>query len=93
MAVEQPPRFVTLDLELPSAEPVVYKLRTSTRSLTSGGDLGQVVPEPIFDISRLVEAARHQRLDPLLGRGPPERRDARIPPGAELETMVSRILS
>src|SRR5271155_2164446 len=48
-------------------------------------DLAQVVSQPIFDISRLVEAARHQRLDPLLGGRSPERSDARIPPGAELD--------
>src|ERR1700733_9156695 len=30
-------------------------------------DLAQVVSETIFCIARLVEAARHQRLDPLLG--------------------------
>jgi len=30
-------------------------------------DLAQIVSEPIFDIPRLVEAALHQRLDPLLG--------------------------
>ncbi len=32
-----------------------------------------------------MEAARHQRFDPLLGGGSPERTDARIPPGAELD--------
>jgi hypothetical protein len=34
--------------------------------------LAQVVSEPIFDIPRLVEAARHQRFDPILGGGSPE---------------------
>jgi hypothetical protein len=48
-------------------------------------DLAQVVSEPIFDIPRLVEAARDQGLDPLLGGRSPERSDARIPPGAELD--------
>src|ERR1700691_4152121 len=48
-------------------------------------DLAQVVSESIFDVPRLVEAARHQRLDPLLGSRSPERSDARIPPGAELD--------
>ena len=48
-------------------------------------DFAQVVSEPIFDVPRLVEAARHQRLDSLLGGGSPERGDARIPPGAELD--------
>jgi hypothetical protein len=47
--------------------------------------LGQVVPEPIFDITRLVEAAGHQRFDPILGGGSPERSDAGIPPGTELD--------
>ena len=48
-----------------------------------GRDLAQVVSEPIFDVPRLVEAARHQRFDPILGCGSPERSDARIPPGTE----------
>src|SRR5271166_6438316 len=48
-------------------------------------DLAQVVSEPIFDVPRLVEAARDQRLDPLLGGRSPERSDARIPPGTELD--------
>src|ERR1700677_2230571 len=48
-------------------------------------DLTQVVSEPIFDVPRLVEAGRDQRLDPLLGGRSPERSDARIPPGAELD--------
>src|ERR1700721_2329751 len=54
-----------------------------SRSLAS--NLAQIVSEPIFDIPRLVEAARHQRLDPLLGGRSPERSDARIPPGTELD--------
>src|SRR5580704_95516 len=48
-------------------------------------DLAQVISEPIFDIPGLVEAARHQRFDPILGGGSPERSDARIPPGTELD--------
>jgi hypothetical protein len=47
--------------------------------------LAQIESEPIFDIAGLVEAARHQRFDPILGRGSPERSDARIPPGTELD--------
>jgi hypothetical protein len=47
--------------------------------------LAEVISEPIFDISRLVEAARHQRFDPLLGSRTTERSDARVPPGAELD--------
>jgi len=47
--------------------------------------LAQIVSEPIFDIPRLVEAARHQRLDPLLGGRSPERSDARSPPSTELD--------
>jgi hypothetical protein len=47
--------------------------------------LAQVVSEPIFDILRLVEAARHQRFDPFLGGGSCERSDARIPPDTELD--------
>ena len=31
-----------------------------------------------------MEAARHQLFDSILGRGSPERSDARIPPGTEL---------
>src|SRR5271169_6868016 len=48
-------------------------------------DLSQVVSEPIFDIPRLVESARHQRFDSILGGGSPKRSDARIPTGAELD--------
>ena len=48
-------------------------------------DLAQVVSEPIFDIPRLVETARHQSLNPLLGGRSPERSDARIPSGSELD--------
>ena len=46
--------------------------------------LAHVVSEPIFDIPRLVEAACHQRFDRILSGGSPERSDARIPPGTEL---------
>lgn len=35
-------------------------------------ELAQMVSEAIFDISRLVESTRHQRLDALLSGGPPE---------------------
>jgi len=35
-------------------------------------DLAKVVSEPILDIARLVEAACHQRFDPILGSGPPQ---------------------
>jgi hypothetical protein len=48
-------------------------------------DLAQVVSEPIFDIPRLVESARNQRFDSILCGRSPERSDARIPPGAELD--------
>ena len=48
-------------------------------------ELAQVVSEPIFDISRFVEAAGHQRFDPLLGGGSADRSHARIPPGGELD--------
>src|SRR5580698_10859884 len=48
-------------------------------------DLAQVVAEPIFDVPRLVEAARHQRFDPILGGGSPERSDARVPPGTKFD--------
>src|SRR5580700_10781989 len=48
-------------------------------------DLAQVVSEPIFDIPWLVEAARHQRFDPILRSGSTERSDACIPPSAELD--------
>src|ERR1700691_3452221 len=47
-------------------------------------DLAEVVCEPIFNISRLMESARHQILDPFLRSGSTERSDARIPPGAKL---------
>jgi len=53
---------------------------------TAGADLArhlaQIVSEVIFDIPRLVEAERHQRLDSISGSGPTERIDARIPSGA-----------
>jgi hypothetical protein len=45
-------------------------------------DLPEVVSEPIFGVSWLVEAFCHQRFDPLLGGGSSERSDAGIPPGA-----------
>src|SRR5579871_5909405 len=48
-------------------------------------DLPQVISEPIFDIPGLVEAALHQRFDSILCGRSPERRDARIPPSAELD--------
>jgi hypothetical protein len=55
------------------------------RKMCLACDLPQVVSEPILDVPRLVEAASHQRLDPLLRGRPPERSDARVPPGAELD--------
>src|SRR5579862_6648284 len=63
-------------------------LNSSTLRMAAGAgltDLAQVVSEPIFDIPRLVEAARHQRFDPILGGRSPERSNARIPPRAELD--------
>ena len=48
-------------------------------------ELAQVVSEPIFDISRFVEAAGHQRFDPFLGGGSADRSHARIPTGGELD--------
>src|SRR4051794_170175 len=48
-------------------------------------ELAQVVSEAIFDFSRLVEAARHQCFEPVLGGGSPQRSDAGIPPGAEFQ--------
>src|SRR5258708_13761817 len=48
-------------------------------------ELALVVSEPIFDIPRLVEAVRHQRLDPFLGGGSADRSHARIPPGGDLD--------
>jgi hypothetical protein len=47
--------------------------------------LAQVVSEPIFDIPRLLEAARRECFDPFLGGGSTKRLDARIPPGAEFD--------
>jgi hypothetical protein len=47
--------------------------------------LAQVVAEPIFDIAWFVEAERHQRFDPILRGRPPERTDAGIPSGTELD--------
>src|ERR1700683_4721579 len=48
-------------------------------------DLAQVVSEPIFDIPRFVEPARHQLFDPILRGGSPEGSNAGIPPGAEFD--------
>src|SRR5580658_11201028 len=48
-------------------------------------DLAEVVSESIFDIPRLMEAARHQRLDPLLRGRSAERSDAGIPSSAKLD--------
>src|SRR5208282_5907768 len=70
------------------ASSVSHPQRSKFGTSSGGGlahDLAQVVSEPIFDVPRLVEAARHQRFDPILGGGPRERSDARIPPGAELD--------
>src|SRR5260370_39860055 len=43
-------------------------------------ELARVVSEAIFDISGFVEAARHQRFDPLLRSGSADRTHARTPP-------------
>ena len=51
----------------------------------SSRDFTQVVSKAVFDVSRLVEATRHQRLDPLPAGGSPERSDSRIPLRAELD--------
>jgi hypothetical protein len=48
-------------------------------------NLAQVVSKPIFCVTRLVEAALHQRFDPILSGGSAERSDARIPSGAKLD--------
>src|SRR5580698_2774853 len=48
-------------------------------------ELANVVSEPLFDIPGLVEPAREQCLDAFLRGRPPQRRYARIPPGAELD--------
>jgi hypothetical protein len=48
-------------------------------------DLANIVSEPVFRVSRFVEAARHQLFNPLLCGWSPERSDARIPPGAEFD--------
>src|SRR4051812_22106177 len=43
-------------------------------------DLAEKVPQAVFDIARLVEPSSHQRLDPVLGGGSPDRSDTCIPP-------------
>ena len=48
-------------------------------------DLPQVVSEPIFDVSGLMEAARHQGFDSILRGGSAERTNTRIPSGTELD--------
>src|SRR5438128_4993003 len=45
----------------------VTRLETGGDGLA--GDLAQVVSEPIFDIARLVEAARHESFDTVLSSG------------------------
>src|ERR1700721_3045220 len=57
----------------------------SAQALGLARDLTDVVSQSIFDVSRLVEAARHQRFDPLLGGGAADRTTARIPPAGERE--------
>src|SRR5579871_1625674 len=71
-------------------------LTSSTLRMAAGAglaDLAQVVSEPIFDIARLVEASRHQRFDPILSGRSPERSNARIPPGAELDVRRRLVLT
>jgi hypothetical protein len=46
-------------------------------------NLAQVISEPVLYVPGFVEAAFQQRFDAILCSGPPERRDARIPTGAE----------
>ena len=48
-------------------------------------DLAQVVSKPVFDVSRLMEAQRHQRFDTILGGRASERRNTRIPTRTELD--------
>jgi len=57
----------------------------AAQALGLARDLTDVVSQSIFDVSRLVEAARHQRFDPLLGGGSGDRTHAGIPPGGELD--------
>jgi hypothetical protein len=48
-------------------------------------NLAHVVSQPIFDIPRLVEAARHQLFDSILGGGSPERTTGSVlPPSFEM---------
>jgi hypothetical protein len=47
--------------------------------------LAKIISEPILDIPRLVEAVRDQRFNAILGGRSPERSDARVPPGTELD--------
>src|SRR5208283_2602744 len=82
------PNFPSVSWQASLASSVSHPQRSKFGTSSGGGlahDLAQVVSEPIFDVPRLVEAARHQRFDPILGGGPRERSDARIPPGAELD--------
>jgi hypothetical protein len=48
-------------------------------------ELAQVIPEPVFDIPRLVEPTRDQGLAVFLRGGPSQRRDARVPASANLD--------
>ena len=54
------------------------------------GDLAQVVSESIFDIPRLVEAARHPCLDPLLGRSPPYYSGSTFVPRQRTEQLLKK---
>jgi len=51
----------------------------------SASQLTHMVSEPIFNITWLMETALHQCLYPGLAGGSPERSEARIPPGTELD--------
>src|SRR4051794_33349724 len=42
-------------------------------------ELTDIMSKSILDVPRTMEAARHQRLDPGLGRGPSKRGDEGIP--------------
>src|SRR5580693_4873276 len=64
--------------------PLLTELEPASTSILAM-NLTKVVSKPIFCVTPLVEAALHQRFDPILGGGSTERSDARIPPSAKLD--------
>jgi len=71
LAVRTAPTVSNPSVVPPSKEVLQRRPTSRTRSRAFGLalDFTEVVSEPILDISRFVEAARHQRFDPILCGG------------------------